>query len=60
MLTDDYLVGLFERQRSCSAELVSKLEGLEKDGWIELLECRRLRFVSLMMKGYNLFDWKKK
>ena len=59
-MIENYLASLFQGQRGYSAGLVSKLEGMEKDGRIELLECRRLGFGSLMMEGYNLCVWKKK
>jgi hypothetical protein len=59
-LIEDYLASLFQGRRGYSAGLVSKLKAMEKGGQIELLECRRLGFGSLMMEGYNLFVWKKK
>jgi len=57
---EDYLASMFQGRRGYSAGLIAKLEGLEKQGSIELLECRRLGFGSLMMEGYNLFVWKRK
>lgn len=57
---EDYLASLFQGRRGYSEGLVSKLESLQKKNLIELLECRRLGFGSLMMEGYNLFIWKKK
>lgn len=57
---EDYLASLFQGRRGYSAGLISKLKNMEKNGIIELLECRRLGFGSLMMEGYNLFVWKKK
>jgi len=54
----DYLAMKFHRKRGYSEGLLPKLQQLENEGKIKILNVRRLMFGSIFMEGYNLIVWK--